>query len=155
MTVAERRVRKLLGVTLDGDLLEAVRRLKDDADTDALTGLPNRRAFEREVARRESAYFTLIDLDGFKAVNDEHGHDAGDDVLRHAARRLRAALRSEDFLARLGGDEFAIISDGPIPALMDRLRTPGLPAVGVSSGSGRTLRGADRRMFAAKGRRSR
>jgi diguanylate cyclase (GGDEF)-like protein len=50
-----------------------------------------------------------LDLDRFKAVNDTHGHAAGDLVLQEAARRLRAAVRHDDFVARLGGDEFVII----------------------------------------------
>jgi GGDEF domain-containing protein len=155
VTPVEQAVREALGLDLDADLLAAVQALKTDADTDVLTGLPNRRAFEREATRRSGGYFTVIDLDGFKLVNDEHGHEAGDEVLKHVARRLRSTLRADDFLARLGGDEFVIISDTPIPSLPQRLRAPGLPPVGVSSGSGRTVRGADRRLYATKGRRSR
>lgn len=155
MTGEERRVRKLLGLDLADDLLDAVRKLKADAYTDELTGLPNRRAFIREARRRgRGTYYTVIDLDGFKRVNDTCGHETGDELLRHAAKRLRAALRAEDFIARLGGDEFVILSNAPIPRLPSRLLFPGA-TVGVSSGTGRTLRGADRRMYAQKGRRVR
>lgn len=88
------------------------------ARTDPLTGLPNRRAFidtmERELARirRHGGSFLLLclDLDGFKAINDAFGHQAGDELLSEAARRMRAALRSTDLVARLGGDEFAVIA---------------------------------------------
>jgi diguanylate cyclase len=88
------------------------------ARTDPLTGLPNRRAFidaiERELARmrRHGGSFLLlcIDFDGFKRINDELGHPAGDELLSQAADRMRAALRGTDFVGRLGGDEFAVIA---------------------------------------------
>lgn len=85
--------------------------------TDELTGLPNRRAFEsymtRELtrARRQNGGGVLgyLDLDGFKAINDAHGHAAGDAALLHVAQHLRQAARATDFIARLHGDEFAIV----------------------------------------------
>jgi diguanylate cyclase (GGDEF)-like protein/PAS domain S-box-containing protein len=91
--------------------------LRHLADHDPLTGLLNRRAFERALAQhvaRVRRYggegaMLLIDLDGFKAVNDRHGHGTGDAVLTGAAERLRARLRTSDLLARLGGDEFAAL----------------------------------------------
>lgn len=84
---------------------------------DSLTGLLNRRAFNSVVGlenrrlHRVEQPLTLayIDLDGFKAVNDEHGHDVGDLLLRALGDTMRAAVRSTDFVARLGGDEFAIL----------------------------------------------
>lgn len=84
---------------------------------DELTGLPNRRMLARrlhETMDRARAMGTLlalvvIDLDGFKEINDTLGHAAGDEVLRWAARQFRAQLNQEDVLARLGGDEFAVI----------------------------------------------
>ena len=87
------------------------------AYSDALTGLANRSslvpAFEQAVerARRRSARIAalFIDLDGFKPINDAHGHAAGDRLLVEVARRLRASLRASDLLARLGGDEFFVV----------------------------------------------
>jgi diguanylate cyclase len=89
------------------------------AFTDALTGLPNRRGLDAALARalpdchreRMLAVY-LIDLDGFKDVNDRLGHDAGDALLCVAASRLRARLRSTDAVARLGGDEFVVLAEG-------------------------------------------
>jgi diguanylate cyclase (GGDEF)-like protein len=83
------------------------------AGTDILTGLRNRRAFHEELAARlkDGGTFALacIDLDGFKAVNDRHGHAAGDAVLSGVARRLGRILGPEDRAYRLGGDEFALL----------------------------------------------
>ncbi|WP_074768787.1 diguanylate cyclase domain-containing protein [Magnetospirillum fulvum] len=87
------------------------------ANHDALTGLPNRRMFEEtletalETARRDGhrVAVLLIDLDGFKAVNDTQGHDAGDALLCEMARRMAAAVRVGDMVARLGGDEFVVL----------------------------------------------
>jgi diguanylate cyclase (GGDEF)-like protein len=84
---------------------------------DGLTGLPNRRAFERalrrevERARRMGGGLAvgLLDLDHFKRVNDEHGHPAGDRVLREVARRLGRVYRDSDMVARVGGEEFAVL----------------------------------------------
>jgi diguanylate cyclase (GGDEF)-like protein len=85
---------------------------------DPLTELPNRRALttalDAAVARvsRDGGTFAfyLLDLNGFKRVNDEHGHPVGDEVLREAAGRFRAAARQGDLVARLGGDEFAVLA---------------------------------------------
>jgi diguanylate cyclase len=87
---------------------------------DSLTGLPNRRCFgeqlDRAVAQVERARLGLavfyVDLDGLKAINDRHGHDTGDELLKIVASRLRAALRAEDVVSRLGGDEFACLLAG-------------------------------------------
>jgi diguanylate cyclase (GGDEF)-like protein len=94
--------------------------LEAQSQTDSLTGLLNRRALEQigaeaiEYARRESSHLSLIilDLDRFKAINDEHGHDGGDAVLSHAARCLRDNLREIDHIARLGGEEFVAVLPG-------------------------------------------
>jgi diguanylate cyclase (GGDEF)-like protein/PAS domain S-box-containing protein len=95
------------------------------ATRDALTGLPNRsllRSLMHEVVARSAqsssgCAFLFVDLDGFKAVNDTYGHDVGDELLKDAARRLRAALRASDEVGRLGGDEFVVLlSDVSGPA---------------------------------------
>jgi diguanylate cyclase len=98
--------------------------------TDELTGLPNRRAFMRrmedEVARVQRygfpLSFVLIDLDHFKAVNDEYGHAAGDEVLRVYSKNILSIFRHHDMVARYGGEEFAVLlpntdSDGAVRAL--------------------------------------
>ena len=100
----------------DGQLL-MLRSQEVLAATDPLTGCLNRRAFLERLARAVSAaaggeqmVLCLIDLDGFKAVNDGAGHAAGDAVLRSVATRLGAAVRETDTVARLGGDEFAVLA---------------------------------------------
>ena len=85
---------------------------------DHLTGLPNNRLFEDRLAAaiRLSQYnntrtaLVMVDLDGFKLINDTHGHDVGDELLQNIAQNLRNAIRPPDTLARLGGDEFIIIA---------------------------------------------
>ncbi len=92
-------------------------RLSHDALHDALTGLPNRvllldrLARVLESARRHGAAAAVlyIDLDGFKEVNDRHGHAAGDALLQQAARRIEGCVRGEDTVARIGGDEFCVV----------------------------------------------
>jgi diguanylate cyclase (GGDEF)-like protein len=104
-------------------LLEASRardRVTHLANHDSLTGLPNRRLFEDRLAmalartRRtgEALALHLIDIDGFKQVNDRLGHAAGDCLLIHLAGRLRTCMRETDTLARLGGDELAVLQVG-------------------------------------------
>jgi diguanylate cyclase (GGDEF)-like protein len=100
--------------------LRSVKRL---ALTDPLTDLPNRRAFEysldREIerTRRHKTVFSLlmIDVDRFKAINDGHGHAAGDESLRAVAQLLQTCARKVDFPARIGGDEFALVLPGGGP----------------------------------------
>ena len=95
------------------------RRMTHEATHDGLTQLPNRNAsldqLRRAVARTGRADGRLavlfVDLDGFKEVNDHHGHPAGDSVLRMAARRLAKAVRDGDHVGRLGGDEFVVIAE--------------------------------------------
>ena len=88
--------------------------------TDALTGLPNRRAVLNDfahlfaLAQRESRYIlaAVIDLDGFKQINDTHGHLAGDQFLRGVAAQLQHDMRASDIFGRTGGDEFVVIALG-------------------------------------------
>jgi diguanylate cyclase (GGDEF)-like protein/PAS domain S-box-containing protein len=165
--------------------IELQRQLERLATTDPLTGLLNRRAFEQEaervlkhIARHGScAAVLMLDLDGFKAVNDRVGHHAGDEVLMSVAGALRSRLRSTDLLARVGGDEFMMLlpevamPDAGICAgqLLDQVQTCGwseegfdLPIAGsigmalfeADSGSSLTelLRRADLSMYEAKAR---
>jgi diguanylate cyclase (GGDEF)-like protein len=86
---------------------------------DPLTGLPNRVLFfdrlDHAIRRLQREHAPLavlfLDFDGFKAVNDRFGHAGGDEVLRHAAQRVAAALRAEDTVARFGGDELVVLSE--------------------------------------------
>ena len=100
------------------------RQLERIAHYDPLTGLPNRalladrmqQAMAQANRRGNTLAVAYLDLDGFKAVNDQHGHDAGDRLLMVVANRMRQALRETDTLARLGGDEFvALLADLPAP----------------------------------------
>ncbi len=117
-----RRQRELERQVADrtAELIASQQQLHHFAFFDVLTGLPNRRAFNDrfrsmidEASARGTAFgLLLIDLDGFKQVNDSLGHDAGDELLVAAAGRMRFCLRGDDFAARLGGDEFAILLAG-------------------------------------------
>jgi diguanylate cyclase (GGDEF)-like protein len=116
---------------------DLVRQLADLADTDPLTGLPNRRTWNRELDRvfntrpAQDVCVAMLDLDHFKAYNDTHGHLAGDRQLKASAVSWHAQLRSSDLVARIGGEEFAVllpacsIEDATI--VVERLRraTPG------------------------------
>ncbi|KPF66538.1 hypothetical protein IP69_14575 [Bosea sp. AAP35] len=103
-------------VTQMETVLIGERELGFAARKDALTGIANRRAFDEALATAaasgEAFALLLLDLDGFKAVNDRLGHAAGDDLLRQVAARLGTVSREGDFIARVGGDEFAIIARG-------------------------------------------
>ncbi len=115
------RLQRLMGViaaeaAVAIDRAALMDRLERMAHTDDLTGLTNRRAWDldldREVARARRddtpLAVAMLDLDRFKEYNDEHGHQAGDRVLREAASAWRAVLRETDLLARYGGEEFAV-----------------------------------------------
>lgn len=101
-------------------LLSSRTNLEYLAETDPLTGLSNRRHFERELAAevartarlRQSAALLVLDLDNFKYMNDSHGHAVGDAVLCRIAATLQECLRSTDVIGRLGGDEFAVVLPG-------------------------------------------
>lgn len=112
---ADRYLRML---SLDSrNLNEELHRVRELSLTDELTSLPNRRAFmarvEEEVARVERYGMPLslavIDLDRFKSVNDQHGHAAGDEVLRCYATQIFSVFRNHDLVARYGGEEFAVL----------------------------------------------
>lgn len=102
------------------DNSELAKRLALEASHDVLTGLPNRRFFDKWARRllgksqRSGKPFTLlaVDLDRFKEVNDSHGHGIGDEVLKAVAVRFQSLLNGGEFLARLGGDEFAVLMEG-------------------------------------------
>ncbi|SNT09733.1 PAS domain S-box-containing protein/diguanylate cyclase (GGDEF) domain-containing protein [Sphingomonas laterariae] len=122
------RPETIVGVSVDiTDERHRQARLQAEAESDALTGLLNRRGFERRTAGDPARWHgvVVIDLDRFKQVNDDYGHAAGDKVLREAGKRIAANVRKGDAVARLGGDEFAVLltADGPCDchALADRM----------------------------------
>ena len=152
------------------ELYGQVRFWREQALTCPLTGLPNRRALEmaleREAARVERGEkpfaFILLDLDDFKRVNDEKGHQEGDRLLQRVAQYLKTHVRQGDLVGRWGGEEFAILRPATDPLgaerLAERLRE-GLAALGVSASFGVVLyRGdlqelflrADRALYRAK-----
>lgn len=188
---ASRRNRQLveMNLTLEAKvaertlaLSEANQNLEELALTDALTNLPNRRhamrrlaqLWEEAVNEGISISCMMIDADGFKSINDNYGHDAGDIVLFELARRLCDAVRSDDIVCRLGGDEFLVICpDTPLKGGMhvadfvrksvSELRVPiaetewrGSISIGVASrtaamnGPDDLIKAADEGVYAAK-----
>ena len=145
---------------------------EQDARSDALTGLLNRRAWDdalgAETARmarhQHPALVLVIDVDGLKQVNDAQGHLAGDLVLRRAASVVRAAMREEDVVARIGGDEFAVLAveadEESRRTLLERLRVAlveaqvaasvGAAAAEPGASLSETFAQADREMYEAK-----
>jgi diguanylate cyclase (GGDEF)-like protein/PAS domain S-box-containing protein len=112
------------------DIKAAQRALEVQATHDPLTGLPNRallfdrvgHALERAQRGEHRIALMFVDLDGFKAVNDLHGHDAGDEVLRGVGSRLLDVVRGGDTVARIGGDEFVVLCEGlGDPAIAGRI----------------------------------
>jgi diguanylate cyclase (GGDEF)-like protein/PAS domain S-box-containing protein len=134
--------------------VEQDRRMRHEADTDPLTGLANRRALERTLdaaigraqARARCVAVLMLDLNGFKAVNDQHGHAAGDEALCEVARRLRRCVRERDLVARLGGDEFVVVlTDLGADAAVDtveRVRAALAEPIAVNHGTDVELRAA-------------
>nr|WP_231127335.1 GGDEF domain-containing protein [Motilibacter aurantiacus] len=169
------RVRQLMPLlsadaTLAIDRADLIAKLGAAAAEDALTGLPNRRAAGTELDRcvahagraERPLAVAVLDVNGLKAVNDEHGHAAGDALLQTAARAWRAAVRREDQLARVGGDEFVLLMPDTDAAaaqqVIARLRASA-PEISVAAGvsewvTGQTseelLAAADRAMYADK-----
>ncbi|MEV6299675.1 sensor domain-containing diguanylate cyclase [Actinoplanes sp. NPDC051861] len=167
------------GVVLNARDATEARALHDElerqATHDALTGLANRVLLQRRLSESQSRVsMLLIDLDGFKEINDRHGHHAGDSVLRTVADRLTGILNTGEVAARLGGDEFAVLlpDTGPTEAaelaeqitsiLSEPMTIAGLPmsvgaSIGVAAGNHDDgdvlLREADAAMYRRKKQR--
>jgi diguanylate cyclase (GGDEF)-like protein len=134
------------------DRAELIAKLTEHAVTDELTGLPNRRAWnahlEHALARsrrtREPLCVLLLDLDGFKEVNDRQGHAAGDELLVQVAGAWLDAVRETDVLGRLGGDEFAVVleradrlvADEVVTRLCESMPAPHTASVGLAVWNG-------------------
>ncbi|AXB75687.1 GGDEF domain-containing protein [Novosphingobium sp. P6W] len=106
--------RLLTGVTTAANETAArIEQLVDAAERDPLTGIRNRRGFldsaEQVLRGRSNAVFAIIDIDHFKSINDQYGHDTGDQLLKSLARRIEDYLRRSDICARWGGEEFAVL----------------------------------------------
>lgn len=164
---------------------ERIGKLESLSITDPLTGLLNRRGFQEAMrmtlsnARRymESGMLAYIDLDNFKQINDEFGHEVGDEVLKQVAAKLNANCRRTDYVTRLGGDEFAIlfIRADQVPTRaravevrralnpltvkvgtlhLDVTASFGLEQYGPTTTSKELLRRADRSMYKDKSRKT-
>lgn len=146
----------------------------EEATADGVTGLPQRAQFmsllrhELRQRKRRSVCVAFIDLDGFKRVNDAHGHAAGDEVLRAIAQSARGSLREGDVLARIGGDEFGVIlldvtpveADAALRRLRDRFElltaalgtsfSAGIAVAGSNEAAERVVARADEAMYLQK-----
>jgi diguanylate cyclase (GGDEF)-like protein/PAS domain S-box-containing protein len=151
-------------------------RLAHEAGHDPLTGLPNRRRMQDALSsslRRDPVAVLFVDLDGFKPVNDQYGHEAGDELLRQVAERLSGCIRAGDVLARVGGDEFVVLMPGSlapndVEAMANRVRmvvempfriagqhikigaSVGVHLAGPASDPDSALRAADHAMYEIK-----
>ena len=145
-------------------------RAEHAAYTDALTGLSNRRALEPHLGIHKAQAALVLDLDNFKSVNDQFGHDAGDQLLRRVSARLEAHLRAGDKAYRLGGEEFLVVmqidQNDDLAAAAERLRQKLCGAIqidqewirfscsaGLASGQAclhSLIRRADQALYAAK-----
>lgn len=183
--ISDGELTRFVGVIRDLSLLQQHDQLQDLVRHDSLTGLPNR-AYALEVLERSARRWAeggepysllFCDLDGFKSVNDNHGHRVGDELLQAVAQRLRKAVSEQDFVARLAGDEFVVVlqgvsSLGSAQAIARRVAAavaqpvwmgPLRLAFGLSVGAAtpeqasqsplQVLEQADRRMYEAKRRR--
>jgi len=161
----------LPGLTQDArtalELTRRTERLAREAGVDILTGLPNRRTMSRLLGRlKDGDILVALDLDNFREVNQTHGYDTGDDVLRGFSRALRHAVRASDHFGRMGGEEFLVVLQGAgVPAafkLLTRLRQHWLTvrSLPVSFSAGvaavhendwrRAMQAADRALLRAK-----
>lgn len=163
-------------------LRDSLQMTMEMAITDALTGLHNRRYLERHLGqllnagdRDKPLSLLVLDIDHFKAINDTHGHDGGDDVLREFARRLRKTVRGIDLVCRLGGEEFVVvmpettvplahlvaerirskIGDEPFAAKGGAITIPVTVSIGLAGRSGEVsaetlIRRADEALYEAK-----
>ena len=144
------------------------------ATADGVTGLPQRAHFmnllrhELRQRKRRSLCVAFVDLDGFKRVNDEHGHARGDEVLRMLSAAARGTLREGDVLARIGGDEFAVLlldaspaeADAALRRLRDRFEqltaplgtsfSAGIAVAGMGEAAERVVMRADQAMYRQK-----
>jgi diguanylate cyclase len=162
------------------------RRARHLALHDSLTSLPNRNFFRERLdhelvyaeSQRQALALLYLDLDGFKPLNDTHGHDAGDELLKIVAARLARAVRADDMVSRLGGDEFACLLPGlpsrdrlgrlasklfevvSAPLKLGKIEISVRPSIGiaVSPSDGHTaevlLKNADAAMYRAKRRKT-
>jgi len=152
-----------------GRLRQDLQRACEEARTDSLTGIGNRKAFDERLQELSALHqrhgtpfsIVLIDVDNLKSVNDRQGHAAGDVLLQELARSLRDSIRESDFAARIGGDEFGLLLPQTAAAgaevLITRLRTnqsiplsAGFASAAANEPSADLLLRADRALYSAK-----